>query len=69
MKRAFRHKIIGEKIYILKNGIGLFGPQLESIAVFDNRDGNLERVKQIVKQLNECDRHTEHPKPSQKKKS
>ena len=63
MKRAFRHKIIGEKIYILKNSIGLFGPQLESIAVFDNRDGNLERVKQIVKQLNECDRHTEHPKP------
>lgn len=63
MKRAFRHKIMGEKIYILKNGIGLFGPQLESIAVFDNRDGNLERVKQIVKQLNECDRHTEHPKP------
>lgn len=54
---------MGEKIYILKNGIGLFGPQLESIAVFDNRDGNLERVKQIVKQLNECDRHTEHPKP------
>lgn len=63
MKRAFRQKIIGEKIYILKNCIGLFGPQLESIAVFDNRDGNLERVKQIVKQLNECDRHTEHPKP------
>lgn len=63
MKRAFRQKIRDEKIYILKNGIGLFGPQLESIAVFDNRDGNLERVKQIVKQLNECDRHTEHPKP------
>lgn len=63
MKRAFRHKIMSEKIYILKNGIGLFGPQLESIAVFDNKDGNLERVKQIVKQLNECDRHTEHPKP------
>lgn len=63
MKRAFRHKIIGERIHIFKNGIGLFGPQLESIAVFDNRDGNLERVKQIVKQLNECDRRTEHPKP------
>lgn len=63
MKRAFRHKIIGERIHILKNGIGLFGLQLESIAVFDNRDGNLERVKQIVKQLNECDRRTEHPKP------
>lgn len=62
MKRAFRQKIIGGKIYILKNGIGLFGPQLESIAVFDNRDGNLERVKQIVKQLNECDQHTEHLK-------
>lgn len=63
MKRAFRHKIIGEKIHILKNGIGLFEPQLDSIAVFDNRDGNIERVKQIVKQLNECDRRTEHPKP------
>lgn len=63
MKRAFRHKIIGEKIHILKNGIGLFGSQLDSIAVFDNKDGNLERVKQIVKQLNECDRYTEHPKP------
>lgn len=54
---------MSEKIYILKNGIGLFGPQLESIAVFDNKDGNLERVKQIVKQLNECDRHSEHSKP------
>lgn len=64
MKRAFRHKIMGEKIYILKNGIGFFGPQLESIAVFDNKDGNLERVKQIVKQLNECDRCTAHPKPN-----
>lgn len=64
MKRAFRHKIMGEKIYILKNGIGFFGPQLESIAVFDNKDGNLERVKQIVKQLNECDRRTAHPKPN-----
>lgn len=63
MKRAFRHKIMGEKIHILKNGIGLFGPQLDSIAVFDNKDGNLERVKQIVKQLNECDRRTEHPEP------
>lgn len=64
MKRAFRHKIMGEKIYILKNGIGFFGPQLESIAVFDNKDGNLERVKQIVKQLNECDRRTVHLKPN-----
>lgn len=62
MKRTFRHKIIGERIHILKNGIGLFGPQLESIAVFDNKDGNIERVKQIVKQLNECDRRT-YPKP------
>lgn len=61
MKRAFRHKIIGEKIYILKNVTCLFGPQLESIAVFDNKDGNFERVRHIVKQLNECDRRTEHP--------
>lgn len=63
MKRAFRHKIMGDKIYILKNGIGLFGPQLDSIAIFDSKEGNLERVKQIVKLLNECDRRTEHPKP------
>lgn len=63
MKRAFRHRIKGEKLLILKNGLGLFGPQLESVAVFDNKDGNLERVKQVVKLLNECDRNTEHPTP------
>lgn len=62
MKRAFRQKVIGDRVYILKNGVGLFGPQLESIATFDNKDGNFERVKQIMKLLNECDRHTEHPK-------
>ena len=62
MKRLFRHKVVGDRVYILKSGIGLFGPKMESIATFDNNDGNLERVKQIVKQLNECDRHTEHPK-------
>lgn len=62
MKRLFRHKVVGERVYILKSSIGLFGLQMESIAKFDNKDGNLERVKDIVKQLNECDRHTEHPK-------
>lgn len=62
MKRLFRHKVVGDRVYILKSGIGLFGPKMEPIATFDNNDGNLERVKDIVKQLNECDRHTEHPK-------
>lgn len=61
MKRTFRYKIFGEKIYILKRDIGLFGPQLETVAFFDTKNGNVEKAKQIVKQLNGRDGHKEHP--------
>lgn len=62
MKKRFKQKASHGRLFILKAAVGLFGPQLDVVAAFDDRDGNRERVKSIVKQLNECDRHTEHPK-------
>ncbi len=39
----------------------LFGPCWATIATFDNKDDNLERCKTIVRLMNECDKHTDHP--------
>lgn len=63
MKNVFRHRTRDGRIYIVKKGVGLFGPRLVTIASFDANDGNKERVRQIVLQLNECERRTVRNEP------
>lgn len=38
----------------------LFGPDWVCIASFENAEANHERVKTIIRLMNECDKHTEH---------
>lgn len=62
MKKQYKwYSDKGAKIHILRRSIGLFGEQWDCCGTFDDRDGNLARCKQIVKLLNECDKHTDHP--------
>ncbi len=64
MKKRF--KLLNDKrgrILLLKwetDGV-LFGPDWGCIAAFDNTDNNLERCKTIIRLMNECDKHTDHP--------
>lgn len=60
-----RYKLLNSqgKIMILQwvtKGV-LFGPCWESMMVFDENEENLKRCKQIVRLINECDMHTNHP--------
>ena len=62
MKKRYKLLKSNGSIHILRwasRGV-LFGPQWEAIATFDNRDNNIERCKQIVQIMNECDKHTNH---------
>lgn len=45
------------RVYILKYSIGLFGSQYEPIASFEGQPKNVDRCKQIVKLLNQCDKN------------
>lgn len=62
MKKQYKRLSSRGKIHVLRLTVGLFGEQWESVGCFDDRDGNLDRCVQIVKLLNECDKHTDHPK-------
>lgn len=37
----------------------LFGPEWVCIASFENAGANQERIKTIIRLMNECDKHTE----------
>lgn len=60
MKKYFKWIVKGGKVILLRRNVGLFGSQWERFGVFDDKDGNAERGKLIVKQLNECAQHTEN---------
>ncbi len=63
MKKNYKRTENQGKIHILHwetDGV-LFGPCWASIAVFENTHKNLERCKTIVRLMNECDKHTDHP--------
>lgn len=61
MKKRFKLLNQKGKILILKWEVEgrLFGPDWDCIAAFENVDGNLDRVKTIIRLMNECDKHTE----------
>lgn len=61
MKKRFKLLIRNGKILMLKwEADGkLFGSDWDCIAAFDNVDTNLERVKTIIRLMNECDKHSE----------
>lgn len=63
MKKRFKMLNRANKIYILRWTVDgkLFGPDWEEIATFDNQASNVERCKTIIRLLNECDKHTNHP--------
>ena len=60
MKKQYKLLNKNGTIYLLRWAVkgGLFGPRWESLACFDNRNGNIERRKTIVRLMNECDKHT-----------
>lgn len=60
MKKNFKWLVRNDHVYLLRRTIGLFGENWECFGNFDNKDGNLDRCKQIIKQLNECAKHTEN---------
>ncbi len=61
MKKQFKWLAANGRVLVLRRTIGLFGEQWECCGNFNDRDGNSGRCKQIVKLLNECDKHTDHP--------
>ncbi|WP_304647417.1 hypothetical protein [uncultured Duncaniella sp.] len=63
MKKRFKLIDRHGKVNILQwvtDGV-LFGPNWESMASFDSNKSNLERCKTIIRLMNECDKHTDHP--------
>lgn len=62
MKKRFKLLERQGKIHILRweADCKLFGPEWDCIARFDNKELNKERCKQIIKLMNECDKHTDH---------
>lgn len=60
MKKKYKMLVRNGRIHILHwSGAGkIFGPEWESIAMFDDKDCNLERCRKIIKNMNECDMHT-----------
>lgn len=63
MKKRFKLLNRSGKVYILHWSADgkLFGPDWGSVATFDDKDSNLERCKTIIRLMNECDKHTDHP--------
>lgn len=39
----------------------LFGPDWEEVGKFDNNADNIKRCMAIIRLMNECDKHTNHP--------
>ena len=63
MKKRYKLLKSGKCVFILRwvaDG-KLFGPDWEESGRFDNNAGNIERCKAIIRLMNECDRHTNHP--------
>lgn len=61
MKKRYKLLEKASHIYILHwetEGL-LFGPEWKIAAKFARCDSNLERCKEVVRLMNECDRHTE----------
>lgn len=63
MKKRFKLLNQNGKVLILKwvDDGKLFGSDWDCIAMFENVDANQERVKAIIRLMNECDKHTDHP--------
>ena len=61
MKKRFKLLNRKGKILILRWDVDgrLFGPDWECIASFENVESNQERVKTIIRLMNECDKNTE----------
>lgn len=60
MTKNFKWLVRNGKILLLRRTVSLFGEGWECFGCFDDKNGNASRAKQIVKQLNECARHTEN---------
>lgn len=62
MKKRYKLLKQNSKILILHwetDGM-LFGPDWVCVASFEKVEANQERVKTIIRLMNECDKHTEH---------
>lgn len=59
MRKHFKWLVRNGRVLLLHRTVGFFGEQWETFGNFDDKDGNAERCKEIVKQLNQCVRHTE----------
>jgi hypothetical protein len=62
MKKRFKMLIRGCNIHLLKwvSDGKLFGPDWEYFATFGNTPENLRRCKGIIRNMNECDTHSNH---------
>lgn len=60
MKKNFKWLVKEGRVLLLRRVVGLFGEQWECFGTFDDKDGNAERGKQIIRQLNECVLHTDN---------
>lgn len=63
MKKRYKMLCRSGKVLILhwETDGKLFGPDWEVIAKFDDNDQNQQRCKTIIRLMNECDKHTDHP--------
>lgn len=60
MKKNFKWLVKNGRVMLLRRTVGLFGEQWECFGNFDDKDSNVARGKQIIKQLNQCAQHTEN---------
>lgn len=68
MKKRFKLLEKGGRIFLLHwttDGV-LFGPDWERIATFSSDIANMDRCKEIIRLMNECDRHTERSEDDRK---
>ena len=59
--KNFKYLIRGGRVLLLYRCDGLFGGQWTCFGDFVDREGNAERGKQIIKQLNKCAEITNKP--------
>lgn len=59
MKKHFKWVVKNGRVLLLQRSVGFFGEQWECFCDFDEKDGNVDRAKLIIKKLNECARHTD----------
>lgn len=63
MKKRYKLRVHRMTVYILRwvTEGKIFGPDWEEVGRFDSNPENIRRCKNIIRQMNECDAHTNHP--------